>query len=65
MEKPVLWELEDQLVKVFGRDPKRVHQGGLDSARYFGDPSLVITAFDYVNFSKWHGMTSFFAVAFR
>ena len=52
--KAVLRQLEDQLVKVFGRHPQRVHQGGLYGAGYLGDPSLVITAFDDMDFGERH-----------
>jgi hypothetical protein len=45
--------------EVLGRDTKRVHQGRLDSARHFGDPSLAVTAFDNVYFGERHGLNSF------
>src|SRR5258706_10679019 len=50
VEKAAFRQLEDQLVEVFWRHVKRIHQGGLDGARYFGDPGLVVTAFDNVDF---------------
>src|SRR5262249_37232300 len=40
MEKPVLRQLEDQLVEVFGRHAKRVHHVGLEGAGDFGDGGL-------------------------
>ena len=64
MQKTVLRQLEDQLVKVVGRHAKRVHQGGLDGARYLGNPGLVVTAFDNVDFGKRHGTASFFTLTF-
>jgi hypothetical protein len=39
MEKPILRQLEDELIEVFGRHAKRVHQSGLDGAGYLGDPA--------------------------
>src|SRR6267142_1703296 len=59
VEKPLLRKFKDELVEVFGRHAKRVHQGRLDSAGHFGDPALVVTAFDNVDFSERHGSTSF------
>jgi hypothetical protein len=50
---------KDKLVEVFGRHAKRVHQGCLDSAGHFGNPALVVTAFDNMDFSEWHGLASF------
>jgi hypothetical protein len=54
MKKPVLRQLEDHLVKVIGRNAERVRQGGLDGAGYPGNPVLVVTAFDNVDFDKRH-----------
>jgi hypothetical protein len=36
----------------------------LNGAGYLGDPGLVITALDKVNFGKWHGVGSLFSCAF-
>jgi hypothetical protein len=52
VEKAALRKLEDQLVEVFGRHTQRIHQGCLDGARYFGDPCLVVTAFDNVDLAS-------------
>jgi hypothetical protein len=60
----VLRQREDELVEVFGRHAKRIHQSGLDGAGYFGDPGLVVTAFDNKDFDEWHGTTSFFTLTF-
>jgi hypothetical protein len=54
MEKPVLRQLEDQLVEIFGRHPKRIHQGGLDGAGHLGDPGLIIAPLDDVDFGERH-----------
>jgi hypothetical protein len=59
VEKAILRTFKDKLVEVFGRHAKRVHQGRLDSAGHFGNPSLVVTAFDNMDFSERHGSTSF------
>src|SRR5258705_7732745 len=59
VEKPLLRKFKDELVEVFGRHAKRVHQGRLDSTGHFGDSALVVTAFDNVDFSERHGSTSF------
>jgi hypothetical protein len=54
MKKPVLRQLEDDLVKVLGRHAKCIHQCCLDGAGYLGNPGLVVAAFDNVDFGKWH-----------
>src|SRR5580692_9866535 len=59
VEKAILRKFKDNLVEVFGRYAKRVHQGRLDSAGHFSDPGLVVTAFDNVDFCERHGMISF------
>src|SRR5262249_32250556 len=59
MAKSILREFENQLVEVFRRYTKRIHEGGLDSAGYFGDPRLVVAAFDHVDFGKRHDRTPF------
>ena len=51
MEKPVLRQFEYELIKIFRRHAKRIHQCGLDSAGYFCDPVLVVTPFKDVDFS--------------
>src|SRR5262249_52603000 len=51
MEKPVLRQFEYELIKIFRRHAKRIHQCGLDSAGYFCDPLLVVTPFKDVDFS--------------
>jgi len=53
--KRLLRKFEDQLIEVFGRYPKRVHQGRLDGAGHFGDPVVVVTAFDNMDFGERHG----------
>ena len=58
MEKALLRKFKDKLVKVFGRHAKRVHQGRLYGAGYFGDPVLIVTTFDNVDFSERRGSTS-------
>src|SRR6476659_7245103 len=58
MEKALLRKFKDKLVKVFGRHAKRVHQSRLYSAGDFGDPVLIVTTFDNVDFSERHGSTS-------
>ena len=58
VQEPLLRKLKDKLVEVFGRHAKRVHQGRLDSAGHFGDPALVVTAFDNVDFGERHGLAS-------
>jgi hypothetical protein len=65
MQKAVLRQLEDQLVEVFGRHAQRVHQGGLDGAGDFGDPRLLVAAFDDVDFGERHGMASVSAWHFQ
>src|SRR5262245_64702296 len=65
VEKPVLRQLEDQLVEVFRRYAKRIHQRRLDGGGYFGDPGLVITAFDNVDFGERHGRGLPFSSAFQ
>jgi len=54
VEKALLGKFKDKLVEVFGRHVKRIHQGRLDSAGYFGDPAFVVPAFDYVDFGERH-----------
>src|SRR5215831_2650871 len=56
MQKAVLRQLEDQLVEIFGRHAKCIHQSGLYGPGYLGDPGLVVTALDKVNPGKRHGM---------
>jgi hypothetical protein len=55
MEKPIFRHLEDQLVEVFGRYAKRVHQGGLDRSGYLGNAGFVVPALKDVNLGERHG----------
>jgi hypothetical protein len=59
VKKALFRKFKDELVKVFGRNTKRVHQGRLDSAGHFSDPGLIVTAFDNVDFGERHGFNSF------
>ena len=59
VKKVCLRKLEDELIEVFRRYAKRVHQGRLDGAGYLGDTGLVITTFDDVDSGEWHGIASF------
>ena len=59
MEETALRQFEDELVKILRGHAKRVHQGGLDGAGYLGNPGLVVTAFDDMDFGKRHGIVSF------
>ena len=52
MQKAALWQLKDELIEVFGRHPKRIHQRRLYCARYFGDPRLVVAALDNMDFGE-------------
>src|SRR6516225_4967468 len=65
MEKSILREFEDQLVEVFRRYTKRIHEGSLDGAGDLGDPGLVVTTFDHVDFGKRHGIGSFLSVSMQ
>src|ERR1700730_14326614 len=58
VEKALLGKFKDKLVEVFGRHPKRVHQGRLNSAGYFGNPAFVVTTFDDVDFGERHEFAS-------
>ncbi len=56
VQKAFLGKFKDELIEVFGRHTKRVHQGRLDGAGHFGDPVLIVTAFDNMDFGERHGV---------